>query len=162
VAPTKSSSFILGQVSPSIEPLKSNYYVRDRAKIKTTYRNPHLEAVLEDHGRNDEETWKSIGMNDGSVQHLDFLTDHERDVFKTFVEISQGSIINQAAQRQRWIDQGQSLNIAIDPEQFSTRDINKLYIDAWNKGVKTLYYQNNLNAAQQLSRDILSCQACEA
>jgi len=100
IAPTTSSSFILGQVSPSVEPLNSNYYTKDLAKGKFTYRNPYLEAVLEKHNKNNQEVWKSILIKGGSVQHLEFLSDHEKEVFKTFGEISQKEIIIQAAARQ--------------------------------------------------------------
>ena len=162
VAPTKSSSVILGQVSPSIEPLKSNYFVRDGAKLKSTQKNRFLEAVLKERGRDEREIWDSIAQNDGSVQHLDCLTDEEKDVFKTFAEIPQMAIINQAAQRQKHIDQAQSLNVSIDPSEVSVKDINQLYIEAWEKGVKSLYYQNSVNAAQKFSRDILECKACES
>ena len=161
VAPTKSSSIILGQVSPSIEPLKANYFVRDGAKLKSTQKNRFLEAILEDRGEDTRETWDSIANKDGSVQHLDCLTDHEKDVFKTMAEIPQMSIINQAAQRQEHIDQGQSINVSIDPSEVSTKEINQLYIEAWKKGVKSLYYQKSVNAAQKFSRNLLECKACE-
>ncbi len=162
VAPTKSSSVILGQVSPSIEPLKSNYFVRDGAKLKSTQKNQFLEAILKERGRDEREVWDSIAQNDGSVQHLDCLTDEEKEVFKTFAEIPQMAIINQAAQRQKHIDQAQSLNVMIDPSEVSVKEINQLYIDAWKKGVKSLYYQHSVNAAQKFSRDILECKACES
>ena len=162
VAPTKSSSVILGQVSPSIEPLKSNYFVRDGAKLKSTQKNRFLEAILKKRGRDEREVWDSIAQKDGSVQHLDCLTDREKDVFKTFAEIPQMAIVNQAAQRQEYIDQAQSLNVSIDPSEVSVKQINQLYISAWNKGVKSLYYQNSVNAAQKFSRDILECKACES
>ncbi|CAI50864.1 ribonucleoside-diphosphate reductase alpha subunit (plasmid) [Natronomonas pharaonis DSM 2160] len=162
VAPTKSSSVILGQVSPSIEPLKSNYFVRDGAKLKSTQKNRFLEAILKQRGRDEREVWDSIAQQDGSVQHLDCLTDEEKEIFKTFAEIPQMAIINQAAQRQKYIDQAQSLNISIDPSEVSVKEINQLYIEAWRKGVKSLYYQNSVNAAQKFSRDILECKACES
>ena len=162
VAPTKSSSVILGQVSPSIEPLKSNYFVRDGAKLKSTQKNRFLEAILKRRGRDEREVWDSIAQKDGSVQHLDCLTDDEKEVFKTFAEIPQMAIINQAAQRQKHIDQAQSLNVSIDPSEVSVKEINQLYIEAWRKGVKSLYYQNSVNAAQKFSRDILECKACES
>jgi ribonucleoside-diphosphate reductase alpha chain len=162
VAPTKSSSVILGQVSPSIEPLKSNYFVRDGAKLKSTQKNRFLEAILKRRGRDEREVWDSIAQKDGSVQHLDCLTDDEKEVFKTFAEIPQMAIINQAAQRQKHIDQAQSLNVSIDPSEVSVKKINQLYIEAWRKGVKSLYYQNSVNAAQKFSRDILECKACES
>ena len=162
VAPTKSSSVILGQVSPSIEPLKSNYFVRDGAKLKSTQKNRFLESILQERGKDEREVWDSIAAKDGSVQHLDCLSDHEKDVFKTFAEIPQMAIINQAAQRQDHIDQAQSLNISIDPDEVSVKEINQLYINAWEKGVKSLYYQHSVNAAQKFSRDILECKACES
>lgn len=161
VAPTTSSSFILGQVSPSVEPLNSNYFVKDLAKGKFTYKNPYLIRVLEDHGKNDADTWKSILVNGGSVQHLDFLSDHEKDVFKTFGEISQKEIIIQAGIRQKHIDQAQSINLMIHPST-PPKDVNKLIIFAWEQGVKTLYYHRGTNPSQELSRNILNCSSCEA
>ncbi|OYR47770.1 ribonucleoside-diphosphate reductase subunit alpha [Halorubrum sp. Eb13] len=162
VAPTKSSSVILGQVSPSIEPLKSNYFVRDGAKLKSTQKNRFLQAILAERGKDTREVWDSIANKDGSVQHLECLTDEEKEVFKTFAEIPQMAIINQAAQRQKHIDQAQSVNISIDPSEVSVKEINQLYIEAWKKGVKSLYYQHSVNAAQKFSRDILECRACES
>jgi len=162
VAPTKSSSIILGQVSPSVEPLKSNYFVRDGAKLKATQKNRFLEDLLKQKGEDTREVWDSIMAQDGSVQHLDFLDEHEKDVFKTFAEIPQMSVIKQAAQRQQYIDQAQSINISIDPDEVSIKDINKLYIEAWESGVKSLYYQKSVNAAQKFSRNILECAACES
>jgi ribonucleoside-diphosphate reductase alpha chain len=161
VAPTKSSSVILGQVSPSVEPLKSNYFVRDGEKLKATQKNRFLEDLLKQKGKDTREVWDSIMAQDGSVQHLDFLDEHEKDVFKTFAEIPQMSVIKQAAQRQQYIDQAQSINISIDPDEVSIKDINKLYIEAWESGVKSLYYQKSVNAAQKFSRNILECAACE-
>src|SRR5690625_2690231 len=160
VAPTTSSAFIFGQVSQSIEPIWSNNYVKDVAKAKVTIRNPYLKEVLAKYGRDDRETWNSIRDHDGSVQHLDFLTDHEREVFKTFSEIDQYVVIDQAAIRQQFIDQSQSLNLMINPN-VSAKEINDLYLFAWENGVKTLYYQHGTNAAQQFSKDKI-CIMCEA
>ena len=151
VAPTTSSAFILGQVSQSIEPLMSNAFVKDVDKMKVTIKNPTLEALLEEKGMNTTETWASIRDNDGSVQHLDFLTNHEKQVFRTFSEIDQKAIIEQAAVRQQYIDQAQSLNIMVDPS-IPTKDLNALYLYAWEKGIKTLYYQHSMSAAQQFGR----------
>lgn len=161
IAPTTSSSFILGQVSPSIEPLASNYFVKDLAKGSFTFKNHHLTKILENHGRNDDATWDSILMKKGSVQHLEFLTQNEKDVFKTFSEISPINIVQQAAARQTYIDQAQSLNLMIPPSA-PVKDVNALIIEAWRTGVKTLYYQRSANPAQELVRDIMSCSACEA
>lgn len=151
VAPTTSSAFILGQVSQSVEPLMSNCFVKDVDKMKVTIKNPTLEALLEEKGMNTTEIWGSIRENDGSVQHLDGLTAHEKQVFRTFSEIDQKIIVDQAADRQKYIDQAQSLNIMIDPA-VSTKDLNSLYLYAWEKGIKTLYYQHSMNAAQQFGR----------
>lgn len=162
IAPTKSSSFILGQVSPSIEPFMSNYHVKDLAKVKTTFKNPYLQQVLRERGRDTDEVWQSIAAHDGSVQHLDFLSDEERDTFKTFSEISQMTLVQQAAQRQAYIDQGQSLNLMIHPET-PVRDINLLVLRAAELGIKSLYYQYSVNAAQEFNRELLlSCRVCEA
>ena len=161
VAPTTSSSFILGQVSPSIEPLNSNYFVKNLAKGKFTYKNPYLKEILKKHERNDEETWKSILIRGGSVQHLDFLTDEEKIVFKTFGEISQKEIVIQAAQRQKYIDQSQSLNIMISPT-CPPKEVSTLLIDGWEMGIKTFYYQRSANPAQELARSILTCVSCES
>ena len=160
VAPTTSSSFILGQVSPSIEPLQSNYFTKDLAKGKFTYKNPYLKDLLAEKGKDDAATWKDIMMKGGSVQHLDFLSKEEKDVFKTFAEISQMEVIQQAADRQKLIDQGQSLNVMISDE-VPLKDVNQLVIKAWELGIKTLYYQRGVNQAQAVGRDILNCAVCE-
>jgi ribonucleoside-diphosphate reductase alpha chain len=161
IAPTTSSSFILGQVSPSIEPLNSNYFVKDLSKGKFTYRNPYLQTVLEKHGQDTRETWNSILIKGGSVQHLSFLSDLEKEVFKTFGEISQKEIVIQAAARQKYIDQSQSINMMVHPKT-SPKDVNQLLIFAWEQGVKSLYYQRGTNPAQELGRNLLQCSSCEA
>ena len=157
IAPTKSSSFILGQASMGIEPIKSNYFIKDLAKSKTVYKNPFLEEELEKYGLNTPEVWKDILKKDGSVQHLDFPT---KGVFKSFIEISPKEIILQAAQRQKFIDQSQSLNLMIHPS-VPAKDINQLYLYAWKEGVKTLYYQFSQSSAQAFARNILECASCE-
>jgi len=160
IAPTTSSSFILGQVSPSIEPLNSNYFVKDLQKGKFTFKNPYLIEVLDNHGENNLVNWKSILIRGGSVQHLKFLTDHEKNVFKTFGEISQMEILIQAAGRQNFIDQSQSINLMIHPG-VSPKDVNELLIFAWKNGVKTLYYHRGTSPAQELSRSLMTCASCE-
>ena len=159
VAPTTSSAFILGQVSQGIEPIWSNCYVKDIAKIKTTIKNPYLVALLEEKGMNTSEVWRSIRDYDGSVQHLEGLTDLEKDVFKTYSEIDQMTLIYQAANRQNHIDQGQSLNIMVHPDM-PVKDINKIYVTAWQLGVKSLYYQHSMNAAQKFKQK-KECTSCE-
>jgi len=157
IAPTKSSSFILGQVSMGIEPIKSNYFIKDLAKSKTIYKNPFLECELDKYDMNTPEVWKSILKKDGSVQHLDFPT---KTVFKSFIEITPKELILQAAQRQKFIDQSQSLNLMIHPS-VPAKDINQLYLYAHEEGVKTLYYQFSQSSAQEFARNILDCASCE-
>jgi ribonucleoside-diphosphate reductase alpha chain len=158
IAPTKSSSYILGQVSMGIEPIKSNYFIKDLAKVKEIYKNPYLMEELEKYNLNTTEVWQSILDNDGSCQHLDFPT---KEVFKSFIEISPKELILQAAQRQSFIDQGQSLNLMIHPS-IPAKEINKLYIYAWEEGIKSLYYQFSQSSAQSFAREINECQSCEA
>lgn len=163
IAPTTSSAFILGQVSQSIEPIWSNCYVKDIDKTKVTIKNPALEKLLEGKQKNTKEVWRSIRDSDGSVQHLDFLSENEKEVFKTFAEIDQMVLVDQAASRQLFIDQGQSLNIMINPKT-PIKDVNNLYIQAWKLGIKTFYYQHSMNAAQELGRKKAKsvCVNCEA
>ena len=160
VAPTTSSAFILGQVSQGIEPIWSNIYVKDIAKTKTTIKNPFLIKLLKEKGMDNKDVWNSIRDRDGSVQHLEFLTDNEKDVFKTYCEIDQMDIIYQAANRQNYIDQGQSINLMVHPNM-SAKDINKLYVKGWELGLKSLYYQHSMNAAQQFKQQ-KECTSCEA
>lgn len=159
IAPTTSSAFILGQVSQGIEPIWSNNYVKDIAKIKTTIKNPFLVKLLDEKGYNTDDVWKSIRDNDGSVSHLDFLTEHERDVFKTYSEIDQKVIVYQASSRQEFIDQGQSVNIMVHPDM-PIKDVNSIYVTAWNLGLKSMYYQHSMNAAQKFKqkKECLSCE----
>ncbi len=159
IAPTTSSAFILGQVSQGIEPIWSNSYVKDIAKIKTTIKNPFLVDLLEEKGQNTTEVWRSIRDYDGSVQHLDFLSENEKDVFKTYPEIDQNVIVYQAANRQNHIDQGQSINVMVHPDM-PIKDVNKIYITAWKLGVKSMYYQHSMNAAQKFKQK-KSCDSCE-
>ncbi|SHK41012.1 ribonucleoside-diphosphate reductase alpha chain [Maribacter aquivivus] len=160
IAPTTSSAFILGQVSQGIEPIWSNTYVKDIAKVKTTIRNPFLVELLEEKGMNTTAVWHSIRDFDGSVQHLDFLSDLEKDVFKTYSEIDQMDIIYQAANRQNHIDQGQSVNIIVHPDM-PVKEINKIHVTAWKLGLKSLYYQHSMNAAQKFKQK-KDCASCEA
>lgn len=157
IAPTKSTSFILNKVSPGIEPIKSNFFVKDLAKIKSTYKNPILQAELKKYNLDTQEVWESIAKKDGSVQHLEFPT---REVFKTFVEISPKEIIIQAASRQKFIDQGQSTNLMIHPST-PIKELNQLYIFAHDMGIKSIYYQFNLSSAQELNRSLMECASCE-
>tara|TARA_R110000796_G_scaffold252510_1_gene387266 strand:+ start:4965 stop:6683 length:1719 start_codon:yes stop_codon:yes gene_type:complete len=163
-APKKSTSFIDGGVtmaySEGIEPHKINYGEKAVSKVQVEWKNRELEALLISKEKDIEEVWDSILAYGGSVQHLDFLSTHEKEVFKIFHEISQVDVINLAAQRQKHIDMGQSLNLAIHPEA-EAKDVIKLHLDAFDKGIKSLYYQYNLNAAQQFSQELLTCSFCE-
>lgn len=161
VAPTMSSSFILGQVSQGIEPYRANYYIRDVAKISKPFRNPQLESLLETKGFNTKEVWDKIREDKGSVQNLTELSQEERDVFKTFAEISQKEVVIQAIQRQKYICQSQSLNLFIH-DNIPTKDVNELVLFASDNGIKTLYYQHGQNAVQTSKIDINSCKSCEA
>lgn len=161
VAPTTSSAFIIGQASQSIEPYFSNFYEKDLAKARITIKNPYLKKLLEEKGCDNKVTWNKILKDGGSVQGLDILTDEEKEVFRTFAEISQKEIVIQAANRQRYIDQSQSLNLMIDPST-PAKEINKLMIFAWESGVKTLYYQHSINASQKFKRELNACVSCEA
>lgn len=160
IAPTTSSSFILGQVSQGIEPIWSNVYVKDIEKVKTTIKNPLLEKLLKEKGKNTKDVWNDIKIHDGSVQHLKFLTEKEKTVFKTYEEINQMDLIYQAAARQKYIDQGQSLNMMVHPDT-PVKFLNQLYINAWQSGIKSLYYQHSMNAAQKFNQKLV-CQSCEA
>ena len=161
LAPTTSSSSILGQVSPSVEPYASNYFVAGLAKGSFTRKNLQLENLLINKNKNTEDVWKSIIQNQGSVQHLDFLTDREKEVFKTFQEISPFTIIQQASARQYFIDQGQSINLKI-PNAMSIRDVNKVHMEAWKLGLKGLYYQRGTSVAKEAVLSMMECKSCEA
>ena len=161
IAPTKSSSFILGQVSQSIEPEFSNCYVKDLAKSKTTIKNPYLIKLLQDKGQDTHEVWESIKNMDGSVQHLTILTQEEKEVFKTFAEINPEAIITQASVRQTYIDQAQSINLMLDPDT-PVKEINALYLLAWELGIKSLYYSFSMSKAQSLTRKRVMSQGCAA
>jgi ribonucleoside-diphosphate reductase alpha chain len=143
-----------------IEPIKSNYFIKDLAKSKTVYKNTQLEILLESLGKNIDSVWESILSKDGSVQHLTFLTQEQKDVFKTFMEISQLELVMQNADRQKYIDQGVSFNLSVHPST-PVKDINKLLIEGWKLGMKGFYYQFSENSAQAFSRDVLNCVNCE-
>ncbi len=161
IAPTTSSSSILGQVSPGIEPYSSNYYKAGLSKGNFIRKNRYLETLLKEKGKNTDEVWRHIMLNQGSVQQLPFLTEHEKEVFKTFKEISQQEIVIQASIRQKYIDQGQSLNINIPPA-LSIKEVNALIIEAWKLGIKGLYYQRSQSISKELLSNIVSCRSCES
>lgn len=161
IAPTTSSSAILGQSSPGIEPFSSNYYKAGLSKGNFMRKNRYLKDLLAEKGLDNEETWRTIMLAGGSVQHLTELTEEERAVFKTFKEISQLEIIQQAAIRQEFIDQGQSMNINI-PSALPIKEVNQLLIEAWRSGVKTVYYQRSQSVAKEMVANLVACTSCEA
>jgi ribonucleoside-diphosphate reductase alpha chain len=157
IAPNTSSSSIMGQISAGIEPYESNYFVKDLAKGSFTRKNKHLEKILEERGLNNDETWRSIHKAGGSVLGVPELQDVHQ-VFLTFGEINQFELLHQAGIRQKFIDQGQSLNIHIPPGT-DLKTINKLHIWAWECGVKALYYQRSKSASQGFSLNEV-CSMC--
>lgn len=160
LAPNTTSSYILGQVSQQCEPIFSNYYLKDIANSKQVVKNPYLIELLESKEKNTPKIWKSILVNNGSVQHLDFLSDDERALFRTFEEISQLDIIQMAADRQPYIDQSQSLNLRIH-KNTPPKDISNLLLKAHEIGIKTLYYQHSASGSQEFRRNLLTCTSCE-
>ena len=139
IAPTASISIICGGTSPGIEPFAANSFTHKTLSGSFTVRNKQLSALLAEKGRDDEETWSSVTANEGSIQHLDFLNDDEKAVFKTAFEIDQRWLIELAADRTPYICQSQSLNLFL-PADVHKRDLHKIHFSAWKKGVKSLYY----------------------
>lgn len=164
VAPTKSSSFILNNVSEGIQPELSNCYLADLAGDTIVVKNRYLKEWLISQGRDTADVWKSIELNAGSIQHFDWIPQHIKEVFKTFPEINPKAIIDQAATRQVYIDQGQSLNLIFHPD-ITAGEINYLFYYAWQMGIKGLYYQIGMSAAQAHNSKKLNmktCVACES
>ena len=139
IAPTASISIICGGASPGVEPIAANSYTHKTLSGSYNVRNKYLQKVLEKYGKNDEGTWSSITTNQGSVKHLDFLSGHEKDVFKTAFELNQKWIIELAAERTPYISQAQSINIFL-PADIHKKDLHQIHFQAWKKGLKSLYY----------------------
>lgn len=139
IAPTASISIICGGASPGIEPIAANSYTHKTLSGSFNVRNKYLAEVLEEKGQNTEEVWTSITVHEGSVQHLDFLSDLEKDIFKTAFELDQRWLIELAGDRTPMIDQAQSLNIFL-ASNVHKRDLHQIHFQAWKKGVKSLYY----------------------
>ncbi|MFN7001178.1 MAG: ribonucleotide-diphosphate reductase subunit alpha, partial [Elioraea tepidiphila] len=144
IAPTASISIICGGASPGIEPIAANVYNHKTLSGSYIVRNPYLKRVLAKHGRDDDEVWTSITVNKGSVQHLDFLTEQEKAVFKTAFELDQRWVIEHAADRTPYVCQAQSLNIFL-PANVHKRDLHQIHMMAWKRGVKSLYYCRSLS-----------------
>jgi len=147
VAPNASSSIIVGNTSPSIEPYRANAYRQDTLSGSMLTKNKFLERLLTEKNQNTEEVWSSILAHKGSVQHLDFLSDWEKDIYKTAFEIDQRWVIQHAADRQEYIDQAQSVNVFLPPDAHVTY-LHQVHLDAWKKGLKTLYYCRSEKASQ--------------
>ncbi|MBR0665670.1 ribonucleoside-diphosphate reductase subunit alpha [Roseomonas hellenica] len=144
IAPTASISIIAGGASPGIEPVAANVYNHKTLSGSFIVRSPYLQKLLAKYGRDDEETWTSITVSKGSVQHLDFLTDQERAVYKTAFELDQRWIVEHAADRTPYICQSQSVNLFL-PANIHKRDLHQIHMLAWKRGVKSLYYCRSLS-----------------
>jgi ribonucleoside-diphosphate reductase alpha chain len=144
IAPTASISIICGGASPGIEPIAANVYNHKTLSGSFIVRNPSLKKVLAQHGRDDEDTWTSITVSKGSVQHLDFLSEQEKAVFKTAFELDQRWVVEHAADRTPFICQSQSVNLFL-PADVHKRDLHQIHYQAWKKGVKSLYYCRSLS-----------------
>ena len=160
IAPTTSSAFILEQISQSTETWMANFMIKQLAKGKYVIRNRELEKLLTTKEKNTDEVWDSIMKQQGSVLHLDFLTDDEKSVFKTAREVSQEEVIIQAAHRQKYIDQGQSLNLFITSDT-TAKEVSQLMLKAHDLGIKSLYYQHNTSAASDFAKKFNNCLSCE-
>lgn len=144
IAPTASISIICGGVSPGIEPIAANVYNHKTLSGSFIVRNPCLKAVLAAYGKDTEDVWTSITVNNGSVQHLDFLNEHEKAVFKTAFELDQRWVVEHASDRTPFICQAQSLNLFL-PANVHKRDLHQIHMMAWKRGVKSLYYCRSLS-----------------
>jgi ribonucleoside-diphosphate reductase alpha chain len=151
IAPTASISIICGGTSPGIEPIAANSFTHKTLSGSFNVRNRHLTKLLEEKGYNTQDIWSSIVTSGGSVQHLDFLTDDEKAVFKTAFEIDQRWLIELAGDRAGMIDQAQSLNVFL-PANIHKRDLHQVHFQAWKRGVKSLYYCRSLSI-QRAERD---------
>ena len=139
IAPTASISIICGGASPGVEPVAANSYTHKTLSGSFNVRNRYLVELLEKHGKNTDDVWSGITTNQGSVSHLDFLTDLEKDVFKTAFELDQKWIIELSGDRTPYISQAQSINLFV-PADIHKRELHKIHFDAWKKGLKSLYY----------------------
>ena len=161
IAPTASISIICGGASPGVEPVAANSYTHKTLSGSFNVRNRYLLELLEKHGKNTEEIWSGITTNEGSVSHLDFLTDLEKDVFKTAFELDQKWIVELSADRTPFISQAQSINLFLAADVHK-KELHKIHFDAWKKGLKSLYYcrsksiQRAENVNDEKSTDILA------
>jgi len=161
IAPTASISIICGGASPGVEPVAANSYTHKTLSGSYNVRNRYLKEILQKHDKDNDEIWSTITTNQGSVSHLDFLTDHEKDVFKTAFELNQKWIIELGAERTPYISQAQSINIFL-PADVHKKELHQIHFQAWKKGLKSLYYcrsksiQRAENINNELSTKVLS------
>jgi len=170
IAPNASSSIICGNTSPSIEPFRANAFTQKTKSGSHLHKNKYLEQVLIEHDKNTQEVWQSIVTNKGSVQQLDFLTEEEKNIFKTAVEINQSWVIEHASMRQEFICQSQSVNLFFPPD-VNKGDLHNAHMLAWAKNMKTLYYLRSEaisradSVSNQVKREIIfeqeGCLSCE-
>ena len=170
IAPNASSSIICGNTSPSIEPYRANAFTQKTKSGSFLQKNKYLEKLLNEYNSNDDNTWKSIVTNKGSVQHLDFISDEEKEIFKTAVEINQSWVVEHAAQRQEFICQSQSVNLFFPPD-VNKGELHNIHMLAWAKNMKTLYYLRSEaisradNVSNKIKREIIfeqaDCLSCE-
>ena len=170
IAPNASSSIICGNTSPSIEPFRANAFTQKTKSGSYLMKNKFLEEVLEKYNQNIDSTWTSIITNKGSCQHLDFLTDEEKEVFKTAVEINQAWVVEHASMRQEFVCQSQSVNLFFPPD-VNKGDLHNVHMLAWAKNMKTLYYLRSEaisradNVSNKVKREIIfeqsDCLSCE-
>jgi ribonucleoside-diphosphate reductase alpha chain len=163
IAPNRSSAKLAGGISQGIEPIAANIYIDDDAKGMHIRKNPQLKKLLESKGKNTQDTWDQILEKRGSCSELNFLSDKEKKIFKCFKEINQLELIKQAGVRQKYIDQGQSINLSF-PQNAAAKFINKVHIKAWEVGLKSLYYyrSESILRAETKMRDLYSeCLLCE-
>ena len=144
IAPTASISIIAGNASPGVEPIAANVFLQKTLSGSFTVRNRHLHLLLKAKGQDTDEVWSSITTNKGSVQHLEFLTEQEKAVYKTAMELDQRWVIEHAADRTPFICQSQSVNIFV-PADVHKRDLHQIHYLAWKKGVKSLYYCRSMS-----------------
>ncbi|MCH1568386.1 MAG: ribonucleoside-diphosphate reductase subunit alpha, partial [Alphaproteobacteria bacterium] len=152
IAPTASISIICGGTSPGIEPIAGNSFTHKTLSGSFNVRNRHLDKLLDEKGENNDDVWSSIVTSGGSVQHLDFLSDDEKAVFKTAFELDQRWLIDLAGDRSELIDQAQSLNVFL-PANIHKKDLHQIHYQAWKKGVKSLYYCRSLSIQRAESAD---------
>ena len=177
IAPTASISIICGGASPGVEPVAANSYTHKTLSGSYNVKNKYLQEILKKYEKNDDETWSTITTNQGSVSHLDFLTNHEKDVFKTAFELDQKWIVDLAADRTPYISQAQSINVFL-PADIHKKELHQIHFQAWKKGLKSLYYcrsksiqraenvNNNLSAdltkqVSKTNKDEEECLSCQ-